>query len=107
MRKLKLKTYQLQSRKRELEFFLSNFYNDYFVSENDVTIGKDTNQDESLEKLKQENLKEKIKILEKEISKNCLEKPVFTMQNNFLKLRKLYPCKDFTLTFWNISMPTY
>ena len=73
MRKLKLKTYQLQSRKRELEFFLSNFYNDYFVSENDVTIGKDTNQNESLEKLKQENLKEKIKILEKEISKNCLE----------------------------------
>ena len=73
MRKLKLKTYQLQSRKRELEFFLSNFYNDYFVSENDVTIGKDTNQDESLEKLKQENLEEKIKILEKEISKNCLE----------------------------------
>ena len=73
MRKLKLKTYQLQSRKRELEFFLSNFYNDYFVSENDVTIGKDTNQNESLEKLKQENLEEKIKILEKEISKNCLE----------------------------------
>ena len=73
MRKLKLKTYQLQSRKRELEFFLSNFYNNDFVSENDVTIGKDTNQDESLEKLKQENLKEKIKILEKEISKNCLE----------------------------------
>lgn len=73
MRKLKLKTYQLQSRKRELEFFLSNFYNNDFVSENDVTIGKDANQDESLEKLKQENLKEKIKILEKEISKNCLE----------------------------------
>lgn len=73
MRKLKLKTYQLQSRKRELEFFLSNFYNNDFVSENDVTIGKDTNQNESLEKLKQENLKEKIKILEKEISKNCLE----------------------------------
>ncbi len=73
MRKLKLKTYQLQSRKRELEFFLSNFYNNDFVSENDVTIGKDTNQDESLEKLKQENLEEKIKILEKEISKNCLE----------------------------------
>ena len=73
MRKLKLKTYQLQSRKRELEFFLSNFYNNDFVSENDVTIGKDTNQEESLEKLKQENLEEKIKILENEISKNCLE----------------------------------
>lgn len=73
MRKLKLKTYQLQSRKRKLEFFLSNFYNNDFVSENDVTIGKDTNQNESLEKLKQENLEEKIKILEKEISKNCLE----------------------------------
>lgn len=73
MRKLKLKTCQLQSRKRELEFFLSNFYNNDFVSENDVTIGKDTNQYESLEKLKQENLEEKIKILEKEISKNCLE----------------------------------
>ena len=84
MRKLKLKTYQLQSRKRELEFFLSNFYNNDFVSENDVTIGKDTNQDESLEKLKQENLEEKIKILEKEISKNCLE-ILEKIKNNTLK----------------------
>ena len=74
----------MQSRKRELEFFLSNFYNNDFVSENDVTIGKDTNQDESLEKLKQENLEEKIKILEKEISKNCLE-ILEKIKNNTLK----------------------
>jgi hypothetical protein len=70
MRKLKLETYQLQSRKRELANFWSIFYSNDFISEKDVIVTEDTNQDESLEKLKQENLKEKIKILEKVILEN-------------------------------------
>lgn len=70
MRKLKLETYQLQSRKRELAIFWSIFYSNDFISEKDVIVREDTNQDESLEKLKQENLKEKIKILEKVILEN-------------------------------------
>lgn len=69
MRKLKLETYQLKSRKRELENFLSIFYSNDLISEKDVIVTEDTNQDKSLEKLKQENLKEKIKILEKAILK--------------------------------------
>src|SRR5574344_865956 len=70
MRKLKLETYELQSRKRELANFWSIFYSNDFISEKDVIVTEDTNQDESLEKLKQENLKEKIKILEKAILEN-------------------------------------
>ena len=70
MRKLKLETYELQSRKRELANFLSIFYSNDLISEKDVIVREDTNQNESLEKLKQENLKEKIKILEKAILEN-------------------------------------
>jgi hypothetical protein len=70
MRKLKLETYELQSRKRELANFLSIFYSNDLISEKDVIVREDTNQNESLEKLKQENLKEKIKILEKVILEN-------------------------------------
>ena len=70
MRKLKLETYELQSRKRKLANFLSIFYSNDLISEKDVIVREDTNQNESLEKLKQENLKEKIKILEKAILEN-------------------------------------